>query len=635
MWGKTTQYEYDLAGRVVGTATIGNTVKFARAYEGISYNDGKGTIDSYYHKMIAANGDVLKTTNYTFTYGNASSGQIPDAVYTMVAGGKDFYFQYDGLGRLKKRTLNLNGDNDGVEEYTYKANGAKTSTVVASKRDFTGYLHTYTYNKNGNIKTETVGSNVREYTYDSLNRLKIYSDPVADVIEEYTYDNRGNIKTVETRKYGTPESDASTITYTYGNTTYKDRLTNYNGQALSYGTLGNPTKWANGKSMTWQYGRNLITVGDNITYAYNADGLRISKSGVRNTEYYIVGGKYIGEVTTIGSNDYKIAYVYDETDSVIGINVNGNPYYFAKNLQGDVLAILNYQGSVVARYTYDVWGKLIAVKNNDGAAITSNTHVAHLNPFRYRGYMYDKETGFYYLRSRYYDPEVGRFLNGDVLVSTGQGLAGYNMFAYCGNDPVNRIDTSGMFWEEVGAWFKKLGSKVEEYLTPSNIYSSTVGGTSISTSVLSTYVKSAIKSSPRPINIGVGAYAKQCEKELQSIYKFSKTSSKALTAVSYGAAAIDVGIGIYDNINNKAPFEKILTDATVDAVVTGGSIWAAGACGSAAGTAAGTVIPVAGNLIGAGVGFVVGIGIYALTDMVSFYGKSARSWAKEGLNSLW
>lgn len=103
------------------------------------------------------------------------------------------------------------------------------------------------------------------------------------------------------------------------------------------------------------------------------------------------------------------------------------PYYFAKNLQGDVIAILNYQGDVIARYTYDVWGKLIAVKNASGEAITSNTHVAHLNPFRYRGYMYDKETGFYYLRSRYYDPEVGRFLNADGLVSTGQGLSGYNM----------------------------------------------------------------------------------------------------------------------------------------------------------------------------------------------------------------
>ena len=322
-----------------------------------------------------------------------------------------------------------------------------------------------------------MGSNVREYTNDSLNRLKIYSDTLADVIEEYTYDERGNILTVKTRKYGTAASTASTITYVYDDPKYKDRLMEYNDQQLSYGTLGNPTKWANGKSMTWQYGRNLMTVGDNITYAYNADGLRISKSGARNTEYYIVGGKYIGEVTTISGTDYKIAYVYDETDSVIGINVNGNPYYFAKNLQGDVLAILNYQGSVVARYTYDVWGKLIAVKNNDGAAITSNTHVAHLNPFRYRGYMYDKETGFYYLRSRYYDHEVGRFLNGDILVSTNQGLSGFNMFAYCGNNPVIHIDPSGQSYKEFWDAFVQT-------VKQSNAYFATAVGVSQFDSVL-------------------------------------------------------------------------------------------------------------------------------------------------------
>ena len=80
----------------------------------------------------------------------------------------------------------------------------------------------------------------------------------------------------------------------------------------------------------------------------------------------------------------------------------------------------------------------------DGSTITSATHVAHLNPFRYRGYMYDEETGFYYLRSRYYDPEVGRFLNADALVSTDTGLMGYNMFAYCNNNPVKYADSSGL-----------------------------------------------------------------------------------------------------------------------------------------------------------------------------------------------
>lgn len=101
----------------------------------------------------------------------------------------------------------------------------------------------------------------------------------------------------------------------------------------------------------------------------------------------------------------------------------------------------------------------------DGSTITSATHVAHLNPFRYRGYMYDEETGFYYLRSRYYDPEVGRFLNADALVSTDTGLMGYNMFAYCNNNPVNLYDDSGALpkWmEDIGKGAKKLWDKTVE-----------------------------------------------------------------------------------------------------------------------------------------------------------------------------
>ena len=98
---------------------------------------------------------------------------------------------------------------------------------------------------------------------------------------------------------------------------------------------------------------------------------------------------------------------------------------------------------MAAVYTYSAWGVKVSVKDAAGNNITSTSHVAHLNPFRYRGYMYDEETGFYYLRSRYYNPEMGRFLNADGLVSTGQGLDGNNMFAYCNSNPIGYIDNNG------------------------------------------------------------------------------------------------------------------------------------------------------------------------------------------------
>ena len=100
---------------------------------------------------------------------------------------------------------------------------------------------------------------------------------------------------------------------------------------------------------------------------------------------------------------------------------------------------------LVATYEYDPWGKLLGVKDADGNAITSSGHAAIKNPLRYRGYYYDIDSGFYYLQSRYYDPQIGRFINGDDQISSND-IHSTNLFTYCGNNPVNRADGSGHFW---------------------------------------------------------------------------------------------------------------------------------------------------------------------------------------------
>ena len=98
----------------------------------------------------------------------------------------------------------------------------------------------------------------------------------------------------------------------------------------------------------------------------------------------------------------------------------------------------------MATYKYDLWGKPIGIYNASGATISQTAaNVAAYNPFRYRGYLYDADTGFYYLKTRYYDPELGRFINADSFASTGQSILGYNMFAYCNNNPANLTDTTG------------------------------------------------------------------------------------------------------------------------------------------------------------------------------------------------
>lgn len=117
---------------------------------------------------------------------------------------------------------------------------------------------------------------------------------------------------------------------------------------------------------------------------------------------------------------------------------------FEKNIWGDITGVYDDAGNLLIEYSYDPYG-------NCTETSASNSYGAYYNPFRYRGYYYDADLGLYYLNSRYYDSNTCRFINEDGYVSTGQGLTGYNMFAYCGNNPVMRVDPSGQFW--VGVLF--------------------------------------------------------------------------------------------------------------------------------------------------------------------------------------
>ena len=166
------------------------------------------------------------------------------------------------------------------------------------------------------------------------------------------------------------------------------------------------------------------------SFTYNADGMRTERSNGTTTYRYVYNGSSLVQMT-VGSDT-----LYFTSDTV---TLNETTYYYVKNLQGDVVAILDANGIAVVQYTYDAWGNILSTSD------TSGVNLGMLNPLRYRGYVYDEESGLYYLQSRYYDPEIGRFINADALVSTGQGLLGNNMFAYCGNNPINRVDPSGYF----------------------------------------------------------------------------------------------------------------------------------------------------------------------------------------------
>ena len=189
------------------------------------------------------------------------------------------------------------------------------------------------------------------------------------------------------------------------------------------------------------------------SYEYDINGRRTKKvaNGV-TTEYYYSGEQYTGMHTSDGKDVGAIldasgslyGIYYD--DSTIGTDV-GQTYYFVYNGQGDVIGLYNHGGKLIATYAYDAWGRCIEAKavtaDDDGHAVTDPDHIAFINPFRYRGYYYDAESGLYYLNSRYYDPETGRFLNADGIIGSG-GIIGYNMFAACNNNPVMLSDPSGL-----------------------------------------------------------------------------------------------------------------------------------------------------------------------------------------------
>ena len=272
----------------------------------------------------------------------------------------------------------------------------------------------------------------------------------------YTYDRRGNILSRKTYAYttGTLGTVQDTDTYEYfgQSSTYAwgDVLLRYDGIDYNvYDAIGNPTRYMNVNesgaiyTFSWQNGRQLAsgTKGETtFAYTYNADGLRTKKvvDGV-TTEYYWAGSQLAMMIVNPDLSTKKVLkFYYDAEGRPIYFDLNGTTYFYVTNLQGDVVALTDSYGEVVS-YQYDAWGKPLATDYISSAVYDA----MYYNPLRYRGYIYDNETGFYYLQSRYYDPVVGRFINSDGYVSTGTGVLGYNMFAYCLNNPMNKVDYEG------------------------------------------------------------------------------------------------------------------------------------------------------------------------------------------------
>ena len=256
----------------------------------------------------------------------------------------------------------------------------------------------------------------------------------------WTYDKGGNILTKSEYAYttGTPGEPLSTVNYSYGNSDWKDLLTEYNGTVINYDLSGNPLNWRNASSLTWD-GRRLsgmtLTDGTELAFEYNADGLRTSKTVGNSTVQYVWNdGNLVAELR----DGYTLKFLYNNGEAA-GFSYNGADYYYGKDSFGVIRYLYNTSGEVVTTYTYDAWGTVLSVTG------TLAETVGTVNPVRYKSYYLDSETGWYYLQSRYFDSEMGRFLNADDVkyINETNSIISCNLFSYCLNNPANMHDLYG------------------------------------------------------------------------------------------------------------------------------------------------------------------------------------------------
>ena len=439
---RTTQSEYDLANRPVRVKTSEDA---KHVYTGqVAYDNVYGNLSEFTEKVGENRqeygtkfgyDDENRPTSLTYSIGATTIGQSTTTI--------------DKLNRTTFSAVKL-GSKTFTSEYHFAAGGYGTGSVTNLVSSITqpGCNCGYGYDDNGNIASATLNGKWTGYTYDALGQLIQVNDhsdtrSCSDgTTWTYSYDLGGNILQKQRFAYKDTTTPLETVTYEYDDANWRDKLTAVNGSTIRYDAIGNPLNdgtW----TYTWQNGRQLQKMqksGVTAEFVYNADGLRVQKTVNGVATKYTLHGKNVVHMT---SGTDKLHFFYDAQNRPAVVVYNGTAYAYVKSLQGDIVAILDENGNTVVSYGYDAWGMPLWCTGELAETL------GKVQPFRYRGYVFDEETGLYYLRSRYYNPQQLRWINSDNIIAVNSGFTAANNYVYCGNSPINRYDANGRSWKDV------------------------------------------------------------------------------------------------------------------------------------------------------------------------------------------